>query len=110
LSLCSSVPHGQVKDYTWEEGSFADTQEQSNNEEACQVLADALKNSDNAEDEGTSWQEYPGTHLTQNDVKRNLEQDISEEEQGKAGQVLVVCDLEISSQTVNLGVGDFIAR
>jgi len=48
--------------------------------------------------------------LTQNDVERDFEENVPNEEQGETSQVLVTCDLQIRCETFDLGICNYLAR
>jgi hypothetical protein len=73
LSLTSLVPHGKVKYDAGKQATFRDTEEETSNEEASEVLDHAEKGGNNTPCDGESRKPEAGRCSLEDDVAWNLE-------------------------------------
>jgi hypothetical protein len=93
LSLFSQVEETEVVDNTREQATLSNAEEESDDEEAREIVYDALECCNNTPDDRQSWQPEPWGCALKNDVARHFEQDIANKEEGQSREVLIAsCD------------------
>jgi len=89
MLFVSFVPHAQIKHDSREETTFRDAEEEADAEESWEVLGDTHQGTDDTPYEGESWKPESWGGDFEDDVTRDLEQDVANEVDGQRGEVLI---------------------
>ena len=103
------VPHRQVKHHAREQATLRHAEHEADHEEAGHVLCHAHQRRDHPPRQRQRREPPPRRRLLQHDVARDLEQDVADEVQRQARQVLVPRHVQIRGQAVEPRVGDVAA-
>ena len=82
MLFVSLVPHAQVERGSREEPAFCHTQEESDSQETGEILGEAHEGTNDTPHEGDSRKPEPRRCELENDVARDLKQDIADEVDG----------------------------
>ena len=89
MLLISPVPHAHVKDDSGEETTLGNTEEEADGEESGVILGDAHQGTDDTPCKGEGWEPESGGGEFEDDVTRDLEQDVADEVYGQSVEVLI---------------------
>ena len=89
MLFSSPVPHAQVEHDSREETAFCDTEEETDDEESREILGDAHEGANDTPCEGEGREPKSWSCEFEDDIERDLEQDITDEVDGQRGEVLV---------------------
>jgi len=89
MLFVSLVPHAEVERGSRKDPGFCDAQKEADDEQSGEALSEAHEGANDAPDEGESWKPEPRSGEFEDDVRRDFEQDVTDEVDGQCGEVLV---------------------
>jgi len=89
MLFISLVPHAQIERGSREEPTFCHAEKEANDEESGETLSKAHEGANYPPREGDSRKPEPRSSEFEDDVGRDLEQDVTDEVDGQCGEVLV---------------------
>ena len=89
MLFVSLIPHAHIKDDSREEAAFCDAEEKADGKKSGETLGDAHQGANDAPCEGESGKPKSGSGEFEDDVTRDLEQDVTDEVDGQRGEVLI---------------------
>lgn len=89
MLFVSLVPHAHIKHDSGKETTFRDAEEETDGKESTEVLGDTHEGANDTPYEGESWKPESRGGDFEDDVTRDLEQDVTNEVDGQRGEVLV---------------------
>lgn len=106
LSLGTLIPHGQEIKAAGKHAALENTQEEAGGDETAVVLHQPLHRGYETKADAAQGQPYSWGEALEEDVGRDFEDHVGDEEDGQTGVVLVACKTEVFHQAVHLGIGD----
>ena len=107
MCLVASIPHADQIKRTWKHAGFEYPQEEPSGEQASVVCDEALHHGHETEAEHANGEPNAGLQFLENDVGRNLEEDVGDEEDHKSCVVLgSIDDPQLLAEAKNVRVGD----
>ena len=89
MLFSSPVPHAQVEHDSREETAFCDTEKETDDEESGEIVGDAHEGANDTPCKGEGRKPKSWGCKFEDDIERDLEQDITDEVDGQRGEVLV---------------------
>jgi len=89
MLFTSLVPHAQIIEDSGTEPTFCDAEKEAGGEESGEILGDAHECANDTPREGESWKPKLWGGEFEDDVARDLEQDVTDKVDGQSGEVLV---------------------
>ena len=89
MLLIPLIPHGQIKHHAGEQSTLCNSQRRPRSQIASIVLDDTQERRHDTPDQGESGQPDARRGFFQHDVAGDFEDDVADEVEGEAGEVLV---------------------
>ena len=106
LGLISPVPHAEEVEATGEHAALEETKQEASSEQTGIVLHQTLADGDDTEPKTADGQPNTRGELLHQDVGRNLEDDVRDEEDGQSRVVLNTSQVEIRLESESAGIAD----
>ena len=89
MLFISLVPHAQIEYGSREEPTFCHTQKKAGDKESGETLSETHEGTNDAPREGDSRKPEPWSSESEDDVARDIEQGVTDKEDGQRSEVLV---------------------
>jgi hypothetical protein len=104
LRFVPTIPHADQIKCAWKHASLENTQEEARGEQAGVVGDKSLKQGDQAESEHVDGQPDMGLEVLEQQVGRDLEEDVGDEEDDECRVELVVLEPQLDGQIEDVGI------
>ena len=108
LGLVTAIPHSNQVEATWKHSSLEQSQEKAGRQQARVAAYKTLTDGAEAEEEHAAREPYVRAEALQQDVGRDLKEDIRNKEDDEGGVVLIFLntEFELRRQAVDVGIGN----